>query len=54
MMSRHFALSSEPSGAIAKRLRHAKNQLYIYIYRERERFKIFEEHSRQTFFTASK
>ena len=36
-MIRHFALSSEPSGAIAKRLRHAKNQLYIYIYRERER-----------------
>ena len=27
MMSRHFALSSELSGAIAKRLPHAKNQL---------------------------
>ena len=27
MMSRHFALSSELSGAIAKRLSHAKNQL---------------------------
>ena len=27
MMSRHFALSSEFSGAIAKRLPHAKNQL---------------------------
>ena len=27
MMCRHFALSSELSGAIAKRLRHAKNQL---------------------------
>ena len=26
MMSRHFALSSEPPGAIAKRLPHAKNQ----------------------------
>ena len=26
MMSRHFALSSELSGAIAKRLPHAKNQ----------------------------
>ena len=46
MMSRHFGLSSELSGAIAKRLLHAKNQLpapgsffnqfvteiYIYIY----------------------
>ena len=27
MMSRHFALSSELTGAIAKRLPHAKNQL---------------------------
>ena len=32
MMSRHFGLSSQLSGAIAKRLPHAKNQLYIYIY----------------------
>ena len=46
MMSRHFALSSELSGAIVKRLPHAKNQLsapssffnqfvteiYIYVY----------------------
>ena len=46
MMSRHFALSSELTGAITKRLPHAKNQLsvpcsffnqfvtdiYIYIY----------------------
>ena len=46
MMGRHFALSSELSGAIAKRLPHAKDQLsapgsffnkfvkdiYIYIY----------------------
>ena len=44
MMSRHFGLSSGISGAIAKRLPHAKNQLsvlgsffnqfviYIYIY----------------------
>ena len=44
MMSRYFHLSSELSGAIAKRLLHAKNQLpvpgsffnqfvtYIYIY----------------------
>ena len=46
MMSRHFDLSSELTGAIAKRLPHAKNQLsvpdsffnqfvtdiYIYIY----------------------
>ena len=46
MMSRHFGLSSELTGAIAKRLPHAKNQLsvpdsffnqfvtdiYIYIY----------------------
>ena len=46
MMSRHFALSSELTGAIAKRHLHAKNQLsapgsffnqfvteiYIYIY----------------------
>ena len=46
MMSRQFALSSELGGAIAKRIRHAKNQLsapgsffnqfvteiYIYIY----------------------
>ena len=44
MMSRHFALSSEHTGAIAKRLPHAKNQVsvtgsffnqfvtYIYIY----------------------
>ena len=27
MMSRHFGLSSEVSGAIAKRLLHAKNQV---------------------------
>ena len=27
MMSRHFRLSSELTGAIAKRLLHAKNQL---------------------------
>ena len=27
MMSRHFALSSELTGPIAKRLPHAKNQL---------------------------
>ena len=27
MMSRHFRLSSELSGAIAKKHRHAKNQL---------------------------
>ena len=27
MMSRHFALNSELTGAIAKRLPHAKNQL---------------------------
>ena len=44
MMTRHFRLSSELTGAIAKRLPHAKNQLsgpdsffnqfvtYIYIY----------------------
>ena len=46
MMSRHFTLSSELTGAIAKRLPHAKNQpstpgsffnqfvtdIYIYIY----------------------
>ena len=44
MISRHFALSSELTGAIAKKLPHAKNQLsgtgsffnqfviYIYIY----------------------
>ena len=29
MMSQHFALSSELSGAIAKRLPHAKNQLSV-------------------------
>ena len=29
MMSRHFRLSSEISGAIAKRLPHAKNQLSV-------------------------
>ena len=29
MMSRHFALSSEHSGAISKRLPHAKNQLSV-------------------------
>ena len=29
MMSRHFRLSSELSGAIAKRLLHAKNQLSV-------------------------
>ena len=29
MMSRHFALSSELSGAIAKRLPYAKNQLSV-------------------------
>ena len=37
MMSRHFRLNSELSGAIAKRLPHAKKKLsvtyrYIYIY----------------------
>ena len=44
MMSRHFRLSSELAGAMAKKLSHAKNQLsapgsffnqfvtYIYIY----------------------
>ena len=51
MMSRHFTLSSELTGAIAKRLPHAKNQLsaagsffnqfvtdiymYIYIYTQK-------------------
>ena len=46
MMSRHFALSSELTGAIAKRLPYAKNQLsapgsffnqfvtYIYIQKQ--------------------
>ena len=29
MMSRHFALSSELTGTIAKRLSHAKNQLSV-------------------------
>ena len=29
MMSRHFTLSSELTGAIAKRLPHAKNQLSV-------------------------
>ena len=29
MMSRHFALSSELSRAIAKRLPHAKNQVFV-------------------------
>ena len=29
MMSRHFRLRSELSGAIAKRLPHAKNQLSV-------------------------
>ena len=29
MMSRHFGLNSERNGAIAKRLRHAKNQLSV-------------------------
>ena len=29
MMSRHFALNSELTGAIAKRLPHAKNQLSV-------------------------
>ena len=29
MMSRHFGLRSELSGAIAKRLPHAKNQLSV-------------------------
>ena len=54
MMSRHFALSSELSGAIAKRLPHAKNQLSvtcsffnqfvteIYIYTTRT--KVFDHH----------
>ena len=49
MMSQHFALNSELTGAIAKRLPHAKNQpsapgsffnqfvtdIYIYIYNNR-------------------
>ena len=50
MMSRHFDLSSELTGAIAKKLPHAKNQLsgpdsffnqfvtYIYIYIYPSRF----------------
>ena len=29
MMSRHFRLSSELTGAIAKRLPHAKNQFFV-------------------------
>ena len=29
MVSRHFGLRSESSGAIAKRLPHAKNQLSV-------------------------
>ena len=29
MMSRHFALSSELNRAIAKRLPHAKNQVFV-------------------------
>ena len=29
MMSRHFGLNSELTGAIAKRLPHAKNQLSV-------------------------
>ena len=29
MMSRHFALSAELTGAITKRLSHAKNQLSV-------------------------
>ena len=29
MMSRHFSLSSELSGLIAKRLPHAKNQISV-------------------------
>ena len=29
MMSRHFGLSSELTGAIAKKLLHAKNQLSV-------------------------
>ena len=49
MMSRHFALNSELTGAIAKRLPHAKNQpsapgsffnqfvTYIYIYKRAAR-----------------
>ena len=54
MMSRHFRLSSEHSGAIAKRLPHTQNQLsapvsffkqfvtdiYIYIYSNQT--KVFE------------
>ena len=31
MMSRHFHLSSELRGAIAKRLPHAKNQLSVLV-----------------------
>ena len=50
MMSQHFGLSSELSGAIAKRLPHTKNQLSapgsffnqfvtdIYIYRHYSSF----------------
>ena len=58
MMSRHFRLSSELTGAIAKRLPHAKNQLsmtgsffnqfvtdiYIYIYIYTTRTKVFDHH----------
>ena len=58
MMSRHFALNSELTGAIAKRLPHAKNQpsapgsffnqfvtdIYIYIYIYSTRTKIFDHH----------
>ena len=30
MMSRHFRMRSEPSGAIAKILKYAKNQLSVH------------------------
>ena len=57
-MSRHFRLSSELTGAIAKRLPHAKNQLstpgsffnqfvtdiYIYIYTNNNRVLIVRMH----------
>ena len=55
MMSRHFALNSELTGAIAKRLPHAKNQLSapgsffnqfvtdIYIHKQQSSFNSKDE-----------
>ena len=44
MVSKHFALSSELTGAIAKRLPHAKNQLSVRQFLQSIRYIYTVEH----------